>query len=121
MSVFFRKHKVKRNGSVLFETTIIKIKVSDTTKYVSEWASTCITWLPAVGCVISDWDHIWLEQTETAELYTWQESFFTLSSVDVTCETVQDEDGSFHVIEQVVSNSYRKIVPKRKKKGRKKK
>ena len=60
--------------------------------------------MSAGGCVISHGDHIWLEQTETAELYTWQESFFTSSSVDVTCETVQDEDGSFHAIEQVVPN-----------------
>ena len=121
MSVFFRKRKLKRNESVWFEATIIKIKVPDTTADVSEWASACVSWLPAGGCVMSDGDHIWLEKSEKAESYTWQESFFTPSQVDVTCETVQHEDRSFHVIEEVVPNSYQKIVPKRKKKRGKKK
>ena len=120
MKVFFRKRKVKENESVWFEATIIKIKIPEASSDPSDWANTCVTWLPAGGCIMNEGNHIWLEKNETSESYTWQESLFIPSSVDVTCDTVQDEDGEWHVLEQIVLNSYRQILPD-KRKSRKKK
>ena len=41
---------------------------------------------------MNEGDHIWLEKTAKSESYTWQERLFIPSSVDVTCDTVQEEN-----------------------------
>ena len=118
--MFFGKRKVKKNESVGFEATIMKIKIPDASSDVTDWADTCVTWMPAGGCIMNEGDNIWLEKTVKAESYTWQESVFITSSVHVTCDTVEEEYGDLHVLELVVPNSYRQVLRRKRKSSKKK-